>query len=56
METVWAGANVLAQPDVNLAEAVASGLASELSDDYANPYGNGDSSERIIDAIKAWLV
>jgi UDP-GlcNAc3NAcA epimerase len=55
METVWAGANVLAQPDADLSDAVAAAASTELPDEYENPYGGGEASEQIVSVLKAWL-
>jgi UDP-GlcNAc3NAcA epimerase len=54
METVDAGANVLAQPGDNLMSAVASSLELTLDESYENPYGDGHGSEQIINAIMRW--
>lgn len=54
METVQAGANVLAQPGQNLIAAVTSSLALTLTEGYENPYGDGHGSEQIVDAIVRW--
>lgn len=56
METVWAGANELAQPDENLSSAIAAASGRVLPPEYDNPYGLGDASERIVRALKEWLV
>lgn len=55
VETVSVGANVLAQPGANVADAVAWALATELPAEYENPYGDGRASERIVSTIKEWL-
>lgn len=54
METVQAGANVLAQPGVNLSEAIRTSLDRNLGEEFQNPYGNGNASERIVEAISSW--
>jgi len=54
METVDAGANELAQPDENLATAVVTASTRELPITYANPYGDGDASSRIVSVLKEW--
>jgi UDP-N-acetylglucosamine 2-epimerase len=55
METVWAGANTLAQPEQNLAAAVNAAATQQLPDEYDNPYGAGDASEQIVRALRTWL-
>ena len=54
METVWQGANVLANRVSDIAETVIESIETDRSRDFSNPYGNGQASERIVAAIKSW--
>lgn len=53
-ETVAAGANALADPGSDLRTKIASAGAGQVDWD-ANPYGNGDASERVVDSVIAWI-
>lgn len=54
METIEAGANVLAQPSKNLIPAIQRALQTELPEHYVNPYGNGWAAEQIVQTILEW--
>jgi UDP-N-acetylglucosamine 2-epimerase len=55
LETVRAGANVLAQPGSSLLEALAQAAGTQLEERFENPFGDGHASERIVDTIQRWL-
>jgi UDP-N-acetylglucosamine 2-epimerase len=54
VETVAQGANELAQPG-GVRGAVERALAKELTELYENPYGDGNASAQIAEALRAWL-
>lgn len=50
LETLWQGVNVLAPPWTNIEAEVQSALDSRERD-FSNPYGDGTSCERILEAL-----
>lgn len=55
METLEAGANVLASAGAGLADAIERSVAKTLPPEFDNPYGDGRASERVIAALEEWL-
>jgi UDP-N-acetylglucosamine 2-epimerase len=55
-ETTAAGANELAQPGIDLRDAIARALDKRIAPAAKNPFGDGNASQRGVEVIREWLL
>jgi UDP-N-acetylglucosamine 2-epimerase len=56
IETVTQGANVLAPAGSDMTAIILKQMNAAESIDFSNPYGDGDNSQRTVDAVREWVL